>query len=272
MNTILLTFLVSAAIAFVLGVLLGFFKKLFYVPVDETVEKIRSCLPGANCGGCGYPGCDGFAAACAAGNAPANGCTAGGAEVAKNVGALLGVEAEATRYACLLACRGSKECALSKGKYTGVKTCAATKTVGINGIKQCAYGCQGFGDCVAACAFGALKIGEDGLPVFDYNICSGCGACAKACPQGLIQKVPFERQGAIALCSNRNPNKAAILKQCKAGCIKCGKCERNCSQQAIKLENGIPVVDYTKCNSCGDCVAGCPTKVLVLQQGYLQVN
>ena len=92
MNTILLTLLVSAVIAFVLGILLGFFKKLFFVPVDETVAKIRDCLPGANCGGCGYPGCDGFAAACAAGNAPVNGCTAGGAEVAKNVGAVLVVE------------------------------------------------------------------------------------------------------------------------------------------------------------------------------------
>lgn len=267
MNTILLTFLVSAGLAFLLGILLGFFKKIFFVPVDPTVEKIRECLPGANCGGCGYPGCDGFAAACAAGKAPADGCAAGGPEVAKQVGAVLGVEVKAVKYSAILACRGSKTCAQPKGFYNGVKSCAATKTMGINGTKMCNFGCIGFGDCAAACKFGAITIGEDGLPVFDDSKCTGCGACAAACPQHLILRVPEDQKGPLALCSNRNPNKAAILKQCKNGCIKCGKCERTCKEGAIKLENGIPVVDYSKCNQCGDCVNGCPTHVLSMRSG-----
>ncbi len=269
MNIILLTLIVSFVLAFVLGVLLGFFKKVFFVPTDPTAEKIRECLPGANCGGCGYPGCDGFAAACAAGKAPADGCSAGGVEVAKKVGEVLGVKVSPVKHVAVLACRGSKEHAQMKGFYTGVKSCAAAKTLGINGTKMCAWGCVGFGDCVEACSFGAIKIGEDGLPHIDYAVCTGCGACARACPQHLIQKVPEERKGSIALCSNRNPNKTVILKQCKAGCIKCGKCERTCKEGAIKLDNGIPVVDYSKCTSCGECVTGCPTKVLALQQNVV---
>lgn len=266
MNTILLTLAVSAVLAFVLGVLLGFFKKIFYVPVDPTAGKIRECLPGANCGGCGYPGCDGFAAACASGKAPADGCTAGGPAVAKKVGEVLGVTVSAEKQVALLACRGSKDHAQIKGFYNGVKTCAAAKTLGINGTKMCAWGCIGFGDCAAACGFGGISMGDDGLPHIDPDLCTGCGACIKACPQQLLQKVPAERTGSIPLCSNRNPNKTVILKQCKAGCIKCGKCERSCKEGAIKLDKGIPVIDYAKCTSCGDCVTGCPTKVLVLQQ------
>jgi len=269
MKTILLTLLVSALTAFILGVLLGFFKKIFYVPTDPTQDKIRECLPGANCGGCGYPGCDGFAAACARGEAPVNGCTAGGAAVAQKVGAVMGVAASTTRYVALLACRGCKDVAAPKGIYNGVHTCAAAKTLGINGTKMCAWGCVGFGDCVASCTFGALTMGEDGLPKFDYTKCTGCGACARACPQNLIARVDADRKGSVAQCSNRNPNKPVILKQCKNACIKCGKCEKNCPQGAIVVTNGIPVVDYSKCVSCGTCVAGCPTKVLELQQNIV---
>lgn len=263
MNIIIISVIVAFVLAFVLGVLLGFFKKIFAVPVDAKAEMIRAVLPGANCGGCGYPGCDGFAAACAAGNAPADGCAAGGAKVAQDVAKVLGVKVDAENKVVVLACRGCKENAAPRGFYTGVKSCAAAQQA-VNGTKLCAYGCVGFGDCVNACSFGALSLGEDGLPKIDYSKCTGCGMCVKACPKNLLSKVPVSRKGAVAQCSNRSTNKAGIIKYCKGGCIKCGKCERSCEKQAIKLVNGIPLVDYTLCNSCGKCVTDCPMHVLAL--------
>lgn len=271
MTIIITTIIASFVIAMILGVLLGFFQKMFYVPVDEKTAKVRAVLPGANCGGCGFPGCDGFAAACAAGNAPVDGCAAGGPATAKAVGEVLGVSVSAEAYVSLLACQGSKTCAVQRGSYNGVKTCAAAK-LAVNGTKMCSFGCIGFGDCVEVCKFGALSIGEDGLPHVDVAKCTGCGMCVKACPQHLFSKIPIARKGAVALCSNRSDNKPSIMKNCKVGCIKCGKCERSCPSKAIKLVNGIPVVDYSLCNSCKTCIDGCPTHVLKLVEDIVTVN
>jgi Na+-translocating ferredoxin:NAD+ oxidoreductase RNF subunit RnfB len=268
MMIIIYTIIASFLLALILGVLLGFFQKVFAVPVDEKVAKVRECLPGANCGGCGFPGCDGFAAAVAAGTAPVDGCAAGGAETAKNVGAVMGIAVDAESKVSLLACQGSKECAAARGTYNGVHSCAAAHQA-VNGTKMCSFGCIGFGDCVAVCQFDALSIGEDGLPHVDYSKCTGCGMCVKECPMHLFSKVPASRKGAVALCSNRSENKPSIMKNCKAGCIKCGKCERGCPQKAIKLVNGIPEVDYSLCNSCGTCVEGCPTHVLKLVENII---
>ncbi len=269
MNTILITVIVAFVIALILGILLGFFKKLFYVPVDEKVEKVREALPGANCGGCGYPGCDGFAAAVAAGEAPVDGCAAGGVDTAKAVGAIMGQEVTAEPKVSVLRCRGIKAATVARGTYNGIKSCAAAHQA-VNGTKMCQYGCVGFGDCVEACQFDALVIGEDGIPHVNYENCTGCGMCVKTCPMNLFILVPESRKGAVALCANRTQNKPSILKNCKNGCIKCGKCERNCPEQCLKLVDGIPEIDYAKCTSCGTCVTGCPTHVLTLTENIVE--
>ena len=271
MNTILITLGISFAIAFILGILLGFFKKVFHVPVDPKIEAIRAALPGANCGACGFPGCDGFAAAVAEGTAPVDGCAAGGKDTAEAVGKVMGVSASAVPQVILLACQGSKEHAQNRGIYNGVKTCLAAKTT-VNGTKLCSYGCIGFGDCVAACRFEALTMAEDGLPHVDYTKCTGCGMCAQVCPQKLFSKVPADRKGAVALCSNRTTNKTSVIKNCKVGCIKCLKCEKACEFDAIYVIDGVPVVDYDKCTSCNTCVEGCPTHVLTLVQNTVTVQ
>jgi Na+-translocating ferredoxin:NAD+ oxidoreductase subunit B len=270
MKLIIITVIAAFLLAFILGVLLGFFKKIFAVPVDEKVAAIRECLPGANCGACGFPGCDGFAAACAAGIAPVNGCAAGGASVAEKVGEVMGVSVTGENKVSLLTCRGTKDCALPRGTYNGVRTCAAAH-VSINGTKMCSYGCIGFGDCVAVCQFNAITLGDDGIPHVDFKNCTGCGLCVKACPKQLLSLVPSTQKGAVALCKNHTTNKPSVIKNCKNGCIKCGKCERSCPEKALVLVNGIPSIDYTKCTSCKICVDGCPTHVLTLIENFVAV-
>ncbi len=271
MQTIIYTFVVSLALAAMLGFLLGVFKKVFHVDVDPTEAAVRAALPGANCGACGYPGCDGLAAAIARGDAAANACTVGGAAVAAEVGRILGVEASAETKAVVLLCQGANDKCKPKAEYVGVKTCQAAK-LSVNGTKLCDWGCIGLGDCEVSCPFDAIHVLEDGIPHVDYAKCTGCGICVAKCPQSILSLFPTERKGAVALCSNRNTRKAQVIKDCKVGCIKCGKCEKVCPKACIKVTNGIPVVDYSVCDSCGECVRNCPTKVLALLETTVTVG
>lgn len=264
MNTILNTVLCAVVIAFVLGVLLGLFKKIFHVDTDPKVDKVREVLSGANCGGCGLAGCDAFAGAVVKGEVPVNGCVAGGSDCATKVAQILGqAGVEVKPQIAVLACQGSKECALDKGEYVGVKTCKSANLV-TNGTKKCSFGCIGLGDCVRACPFDAVKMGEDGLPHFDKSKCVGCGKCKTVCPKHLISIYDADTKGAIALCSTHSDNKPQIKKDCAKGCFKCGMCARKCSEGAIDVSSGLPVIDRSKCTSCGECIKACPDKVLFL--------
>ena len=263
MTIILITGIFALVLAFSLGLALGFFKKIFAVEVDPMVGKIRELLPGANCGACGYPGCDGYALAVAGKTAEISSCTVGGKPVAEKLSALVGGDVVIQPVIAVLACRGSHEKARLKGEYIGVKSCRAAK-IATGSIKRCTWGCQGFGDCTKVCKFDALKLGEDGLPHVDTAKCTGCRLCMAECPQHIIWAVPRDLKGARPLCSNLNVNKTMVAKNCKAGCIKCELCVKNCPEQCIKMVNGIPVVDYNKCTGCGVCVNKCPIKVMSL--------
>jgi Na+-translocating ferredoxin:NAD+ oxidoreductase subunit B len=265
LNIILITFVFSALLALILGVALGFFQQKFKIERDPLIDAVRAVLPGANCGGCGFPGCNGYAEAAASHAAPPNKCSAGGAATATAVAALVGGNAVAEDLVSVLLCQGSKAKAAIRGKYVGVPTCKAAK-LSTGSIKACAWGCQGFGDCVAVCKFGALSMGEDGLPHVDHSKCTGCGMCAAECPQKLFILQPRDRKGSLVRCSNRNTVKSAVIKNCKAGCIKCEACVRACPEQCITMVNGIPLTDYAKCTSCGTCVEKCPTKCYNLLQ------
>ena len=270
MNIVLITALFALGLAFILGLALGFFKEFFAVKEDPLAGQIRAVLPGANCGACGFPGCDGYAAAIAKGEAGVNKCTAGGQSVAEQLAALAGGSADVKPMLAVLACRGARGKALLKGEYIGVKSCRAAK-ISTGSIKRCTWGCQGFGDCVKACKFGALSMGGDGLPLIDATKCTGCKACSNECPQHIIWIIPRDLKGARPVCSNLNVNKAMVAKNCKNGCIKCEICVKSCPEQCIKIAadiyiRGVPAVDNSKCTSCGTCVAKCPVKVMALIQ------
>ena len=264
MTVVIYTIIVALVIGFLLGVLLGLFKKIFYVKVDPKVQAVRDLLSGGNCGGCGYAGCDAFAEAVVKGEAPTNGCIAGGASCAAKVAEIMGGSAgDVVPKVAVLACHGTNQVAQSRGEYNGVKTCAAAQLT-MNGTKKCSFGCVGFGDCVEVCPFGALSMGKDGLPHVDRSKCVGCGKCVKQCPKHLFVLMPADTKGAFAFCSCHNENKPQIRKDCSVGCFKCGICAKKCPEQAIDITSGIPKIDYTKCTSCGECIKACPDKVLGL--------
>ncbi len=264
MNTILYTVIVAVIIAFLLGVLLGLFKKIFHVDTDPKVQQVREVLSGANCGGCGLAGCDAFAAAVVKGDAPANGCVAGGAVCAQKVAEILGqAGVEVKPKVAFLACAGTKDCAADKAEYIGIKTCKAAQLT-MNGTKKCAFGCIGFGDCVNVCPFDALYMGEDGIPHINKAKCVACGKCVSACPKHLLRIVDIIPKKPLAACSNKSDNKPQIRKDCSKGCFKCGMCAKKCPKQCIDISSGIPVIDYSQCVGCGACINACPDKVLVL--------
>ena len=260
MSIILLTALVAFVLAFILGAALGFFKQIFAVPEDPVVTRISKILPGVNCGVCGFPGCENFASAIVSGAAKANACTVGGSALAEYISNIIGVESDKViETVVVLACQGSSKHAPKKGNYTGLENCRGAVLSG--GINLCSWSCQGFGDCLNVCKFGALKMGKHGLPLVNYEKCTGCNLCMAECPQKLFRSVPREQKGAMVLCANKNPVKQMILKTCKRACIKCGLCVKTCPEQCITLRKHLPEIDLSKCTACGICAVKCPTKV-----------
>ena len=168
------------------GIGLAMASKIFYVYVDPQITAVEEALPGANCGGCGFPGCSGAAEAIATGKAPANICVGGGADVHVKVAEIMGVEIkEVEPEIARPGCYYGPETADLKYNYNGVKDCRAALLMG-GGAKVCPIGCLGLGTCVAACPFGALSMGPDGLPVVNASLCTGCGTCERICPKHII--------------------------------------------------------------------------------------
>ncbi|MDD3217924.1 MAG: RnfABCDGE type electron transport complex subunit B [Lachnospiraceae bacterium] len=244
-----------------IGLFLGFFGKKFAVEVDEKEEAVRGQLPGNNCGGCGFPGCDGLAKAIAAGEAPVNGCPVGGADVAAEIAKIMGAEvAVSARQTAFVKCMGDCEKTKVNYEYDGVKDCSMLQFVPSGGPKKCNHGCLGFGSCVKACGFDAIHI-VDGIAVVDKEACKACGKCVAACPQHLIELVPYEQNTFVA-CSSKEKGKT-VMQACDVGCIGCKKCEKNCEAQAITVEDNIAHIDYSKCTNCGKCKENCPRKCII---------
>ncbi|MFA6832033.1 MAG: Fe-S cluster domain-containing protein [Bacteroidaceae bacterium] len=266
MNVILIAVIALGCIGLVAAVILYAASKKFAVYEDPNIGKINEVLPQANCGGCGYPGCSGFAAACAAGpDLRGKFCTVGGQKVMDDVAKIMGYEAVAAEpKVAVVRCNGSCANRPRTSQYDGATSCAiAAATYG--GDTDCSYGCLGCGDCVEACQFDAIHMNpETGLPEVDESKCTACGACVEACPRNIIELRYLGKKNRRIYVSCVNEDKGAkTRKECSVGCIGCGKCVKECPFGAITLENNRAYIDYEKCKLCRKCVAVCPTHAIV---------
>ncbi len=256
---ILLPVLIFIGLGLLMGALLALASKLFAVKKDDKAEAIKECLPGANCGGCGYSGCDAYAAAVSAGDAPVNKCSVGGAEAASKIAQIMGVDAGAqVRMRAQVMCSGTGEYAKKKYIYEGIDDCVAASKIG-GGDKMCKNGCIGLGTCVRACPFDAIVV-EDGVAAVDYSKCKGCGICVSACPKGIIKLIPFDAKhwvGCMSVDDGKNTRKV-----CDVGCISCKICQKNCPAGAINVDNFVASIDYDKCTGCDICTDKCPRHII----------
>jgi Na+-translocating ferredoxin:NAD+ oxidoreductase subunit B len=252
--------IVLGAMGLLLGLGLAFAARKLAVPRDPLVERINGLLPGANCGGCGYPGCMQFSEAVAKGEAPADGCVAASAEINQQVADAVGKEiSESVRLVALVHCNGGHS-AKDEFEYHGPQDCISAAMI-MGGQKSCSYGCLGFGDCVTACPFDAIEMGENGIPVVDNDACTGCSKCIEVCPKNIIGLWPVDREVVIA-CSSLDKG-AVARKSCPMACIGCRKCEKACPVDAITVQDNLALIDPGVCINCGLCASECPTGAIL---------
>lgn len=256
---ILKAIILLGAMGLLFGAILAYASKKFAVEIDERVEKILEVLPGANCGGCGFPGCGGLANAIVKGDAPVNGCPVGGSAVGSKVGEIMGIKAsQGEKEVAKVICKGSCENAKNKYEYEGISDCRAAMSLN-SGAKACKFGCLGLGTCKNVCKFGAITI-KDGIAIIDEEKCVMCGKCIEACPKGIIIKKPANKE-VVVECNSKEFGKS-VKEKCSVGCIGCGICAKSCPVDAIIFENKIAKIDFSKCIQCKVCVEKCPTKVI----------
>lgn len=258
---VLLPIIIVGGIGLVFGIILSVASIYMSVKQDDRISAIAEALPGANCGGCGFAGCQNYAEAIVNDGEAINRCAPGGAEVQGRIADILGVHASAMeKQVMVVACRGTSDVTKQKYIYDGIKTCEAAYAL-YSGDGACKYGCLGLGDCMRACKFDNIRI-IDGIARIDLNGCNNCGVCQTVCPKGLIKNVAVKKR-AVVLCSNHDSGKD-VRKACAGGCIACGKCAKACPEGAIEIKDKLAVIDGAKCTGCGKCAEGCPVKCIAM--------
>lgn len=226
--------------AVVVSFVLGWASRVFYVEVDPRVVRVNDILPGANCAGCGYVGCNEYAEAVVRGEAMVDLCAPGGPSCAAAVAAVMGVAVEPSwPYRAVVHCSARTEQRLGRTEYRGEPTCAAANLV--HDVQGCVFGCLGLGDCERSCDYDAIHVIE-GLAVVDYGNCTGCGACVDVCPRHIISRIPFKTEQVLVVqCSNEDFG-LEVKRVCQVGCIGCKACTK--FSDLLVMEGHLPVVDY----------------------------
>ncbi len=260
MKEIIIPSLLIGGIGLIAAAVLTLASRFMGVKANEKEKNILSTLPGANCGACGYPGCEAYAKALASGEtSTVSLCVPGADGVSKQISEILGVEFEGvTKKTAFIHCRG--DCTHNKEKafYQGISSCAAA--VGyFGGEGACSQGCIGYGDCAAACPADAICI-ENGIAHVDPRKCIGCGLCTKVCPNKIISLMSGAEKVYVT-CSNTEKG-AVTRKKCDVGCIACTKCAKVCPTGAAEVINNLSHIDYGKCIRCGKCAEVCPVQCI----------
>ncbi|MCR5666973.1 MAG: RnfABCDGE type electron transport complex subunit B [Eubacterium sp.] len=259
-TAVIIAAVIVAVVGIVIGFFLGFSSEKFKVEVDPKEEAVLDVLPGNNCGGCGYAGCSGLAAAIAKGEAEITACPVGGDPVAAQIGEIMGIEAETgDKMVAFVKCAGDCDKAKVNYNYFGVESCDMMKFVPGGGPKKCDYGCLGYGECVDVCPFDAIHI-VNGVAVVDKDECKACKKCITACPQNLIELVPYKAKYRVH-CSSKDKGKD-VMQSCEVGCIGCKLCEKSCHFDAVHVVDNIAYIDQDLCKGCGLCAKKCPKKII----------
>jgi electron transport complex protein RnfB len=258
---IIIPILVLGTLGLLFGLGLAVVSRRFCVVIDPHLEKVLSCLPGANCGVCGMPGCMAFAQSLIKGKASLDSCRVTEEEAREKLAQILGIKLEAqVKQVAVLHCDGGNK-VKDRFQYNGLEDCTAANLL-LRGQKGCVYGCLSFGTCAKVCPFGAISMSKEGLPVIDVEKCRACGKCIEACPKGLFSLIPVTSK-VYVICHSHDTGRDTHT-VCPVGCIACGKCEKVCPVEAIHVIDNLAEIDYNKCTSCGECVKVCPVKCIKL--------
>lgn len=263
MTKVIFCVAILAIMGAVFGMILAFAAKVFAVEKDPREEAIGGCLPGANCGGCGYAGCGGYAAAVVKGEAPVNKCAAGGESVAAQIAEIMGVAAGATvKHIAAVHCSG---CGVNYTKYNyqGVHDCLAASRLPGGGPLGCDFGCLGMGTCEKVCPFDAIHV-KNGVAVVDEDKCKACNKCVDACPRHIIALEPYKTKKHVEIPCSSKAKGPVVTKVCTNGCIGCSLCAKACPKEAITVENFLAKIDYDKCIGCGICAQKCPRHLITV--------
>lgn len=259
MAIVLVSLILLGGIGLLCGIALAIASRVFAVKMDPRIETIEKALPGANCGGCGFPSCHAYAQNMVDGAAEPNRCVLCDAEAVGKISKILGTSAAAIeKKIAAIKCYGGSTAAKSFD-YGGIPSCRAASLFG-GGDKLCSYSCLGFGDCVKACPFGALSRSGRDAPVVSRDKCTGCGNCVAACPKNVIVLIP--REASIHIACNSKDKGNVVRAVCDVGCISCSRCIKKCPESALSMQDNRICIDYSKCTRCGLCIEACPRTII----------
>jgi Na+-translocating ferredoxin:NAD+ oxidoreductase subunit B len=247
----------------VFAVVLLIASEKFKVIVDPKVEEVHKALPNLNCGACGFAGCDQYAASVLADPQLLGRCAPGGPKTSAKIAEILNIKNSDSgpHKRPIVHCHAHTQDKTYLAQYRGIQSCLAANALA--NVQACAFGCLGYGDCVAACKFDALHI-IDGLATVDYEKCTGCAACSKACPRKLIDMVPFAYDDMMTVACRSQESGKNTRAFCKVGCIGCGLCAKQ--SDIFTVKDNLAHLDYTKYQPNEKTEAAmnkCPTKVII---------